>query len=208
MWTNREETLALASDLPLEYAVIDVETTGLKPSQQRIIEIAVIRVSSHGPPLRWSSLLNPGKSIPKYIVTLTGIDDQLVAGAPEFRSVAPTVEELVGDLPIVGHNASFDVGFVNAELARCGRPRLVNRTLDTLSLAHSLARETRRLNLEDVARRASASSTDWRAWAPPSCPVTVARRRRRVGAPSSTAPTCRTSRMLQACTSCATSRTE
>jgi DNA polymerase-3 subunit epsilon len=132
--------------------VVDVETTGLKPSQQRVIDIALIRVSEHGAPLVWSTLLDPGRKIPQYIATLTGIDDHAVASAPEFRSVAQTIIDLVGDAPLVGHNAAFDVSFINAELGRCGQPRLVNACIDTLALANALLKDQRRLNLADVAR--------------------------------------------------------
>lgn len=145
-------THAPALSLPGDFVVLDVETTGLKPSQQRIIEVAMIRVSASGAPLRWSSLVNPGRRLPDYIATLTGIDDMTLASEPEFRSLAPTIVEIVEDLPIVAHNAAFDVSFINAELVRCGLPRLVNGTIDTLSLADQLAPEARRLNLQDVAR--------------------------------------------------------
>ncbi len=149
-WTTRS-TQKMAA-FPAEFVVVDVETTGLKPAQQRIIEVGLIRVSPHGAPFRWSSLVNPERRIPDYIRSLTGIDDQLVAGAPDFRSIAPTIVEIVGDLPLVGHNVEFDIGFLNAELARAGLPKLINQSIDTLALAATLAPETRRLNLGDVAR--------------------------------------------------------
>ncbi len=150
LWTTRSAPDVVT--FPDEFVVVDIETTGLKPAQQRVIEIGLIRVSPHGSPLRWSSLVNPGRRIPDYIRTLTGIDDQLVATAPDFRSIAPTIVEVVGDLPVVGHNVEFDLGFLNAELARAGLPKLVNQGIETLALASTLAVEARRLNLGDVAR--------------------------------------------------------
>lgn len=150
IWTTRTETRGTA--FPSEFVVLDVETTGLKPSQQRIIEIGMIRVSPNGAPLRWTALLNPGRRIPDYVATLTGIDDQMVASAPDFRSIAPTILEIAEDLPIVGHNIAFDIGFLNAELVRCGLPKVVNTTIDTLTLANRFVGEARRLNLGDVAR--------------------------------------------------------
>ena len=150
VWAMGTQSPPLA--LPGDFVVLDVETTGLKPSQQRVIEVAMIRVSTSGAPLRWSSLINPGRRLPDYIATLTGIDDMTLAGEPEFRSLAPTIVEILDDLPIVAHNAAFDVSFINAELMRCGLPRLINATIDTLSLADQLAPDARRLNLQDVAR--------------------------------------------------------
>src|SRR5690606_13790260 len=130
----------------------DVETTGLKPRQHRVIEIALIRYSKGAEPLVWSTLVNPGRRIPDYIRKLTRIDDSMVAAAPEFRSIAPTAQEIIGDLPIVGHNVAFDVSFLNAEFARSGLQRCVNVTIDTLALADELLPGIRRLALPEVAR--------------------------------------------------------
>jgi DNA polymerase III subunit epsilon len=150
VWTTRRQHLD--DEFPSEFVVLDVETTGLKPSQQRIIEVGIVRVSAMGSPLRWSTLLNPGRKLPAYVAELTGIDDIMLAQAPEFRSVAPTIIEIIEDLPIVSHNVDFDVAFLNAELTRCGIPSIVNPVVDTLALAHRYAPDVRRLNLTDVAR--------------------------------------------------------
>lgn len=149
-WSTR--VAAPQGDLPTEYVVLDVETTGLKPRQHRMIEIALIRVSGDAEPLVWSTLLNPGRRIPDYVRQLTRIDDSMVAAAPEFRSVGPTVMEIIGDLPLVGHNVSFDVSFLNAELVRAGLGRCVNVQIDTLTIADHFLPKARRLGLQDVAR--------------------------------------------------------
>jgi DNA polymerase III subunit epsilon len=144
---------------PPEFVVVDVETTGLKARQHRIIEVALVRYSAHSDPFIWSSLVNPGRRIPDYIRKLTGIDDSMVLNAPEFRSLGPTVQEIIGDLPIVGHNVDFDISFLNAELARSGLPRLVNVALDTMPLADELIPGIRRLSLRDVARELGVTRT-------------------------------------------------
>ena len=138
---------------PDSYVVLDVETTGLKPRQHRVIEVAVMRFSGSDAPISWTTLVNPGRRIPDYIRKLTSIDDSMVAAAPEFRSIAPTVLELVEDLPIVGHNVGFDISFIGTELVRCGLPKLINPPLDTLSLADEFLPGIRRLGLQDVARK-------------------------------------------------------
>lgn len=145
---------------PREYVVVDVETTGLKPRQHRITEVALIRVSPDAEPLVWTSLVDPGRQIPDYVRQLTGIDNAMVAAAPEFRSIGPTIQEIVGDLIVVGHNVEFDVGFLNAELARSGLPRLVNQTVDTMPLADELLPAVRRLGLQSVARELGLPPTD------------------------------------------------
>ena len=149
-WSTRAPETT--GDLPTEYVVLDVETTGLKPRQHRVTEIAIIRYSSAAEPLVWTTLVNPGRKIPDYVRKLTRIDDSMVATAPEFRSVAPTALEIIGDLPIVGHNVNFDVSFLNTEFARCGLPRLINVAIDTLPLADELMPGVRRLGLQEVAR--------------------------------------------------------
>ncbi len=150
VWTTRIQVDQV--EFPAEFVVLDVETTGLKPSQQRIIEVALIRVSPHGAPIRWSSLVNPGRPVPAYISQKVGINDAMIADAPEFRSIAPTIVEILDELPVVGHNIAFDLSFINTELMRCGLPRLVNTPIDTLTLTSQLVSEARRLNLADVAR--------------------------------------------------------
>jgi DNA polymerase III epsilon subunit family exonuclease len=150
VWTSNARQPV--DDFTTEFVVVDIETTGLKPSQQRIVEVAMIRVSPHGSPLRWSSLVNPGRPMPSYVAALTGIDDLKLSDAPEFRSIAPTIVEIASDLPLIAHNIDFDLSFLNAELARCGLARLVNPGIDTLALAHRYGGEVRRLNLADVAR--------------------------------------------------------
>jgi DNA polymerase III epsilon subunit family exonuclease len=154
-WTLTEQ-LSTAQELG-EFVVLDVETTGLKAHQHRIIEIAVIVVGQDGEQQRWTTLVNPERRIPDYIVSVTGIDDLKVANAPKFRSVAPTVVELIGERPIVGHNVDFDIGFVNAELRRHEQPRLVNISIDTLALADVLLPDARRLDLNSVAARLGIS---------------------------------------------------
>src|SRR5215212_9132057 len=86
-----------------EFAALDVETTGLQPSRQRIIEIAVARFSGGAATNLWESLCNPGRTVPKYIIKLTGIDDDLLEDAPAFDTVADTILELLTDTVIVGH---------------------------------------------------------------------------------------------------------
>lgn len=139
-----------SSEFPSEFVVLDVETTGLRPRYHRITEVAIISVSEADASL-WSTLVNPERGIPKTVAQLTGIDDQLVAHAPQFRSIAPTVLELTGNLLIIGHNIQFDVSFVNSELKRSGQPRLLNQTLDTLPLADALVPGLRQLSLNAVA---------------------------------------------------------
>ncbi len=141
-----------------EFVVLDVETTGLQPSRQRVIEIAISRFSDGGVAHHWESLCHPERMIPPYIVNLTGIDDDLIAVAPRFESLADAVVELIADAVVVGHNVEFDLGFLNAELKRVGRAPVVNDRVDTLALASKIVPGLRKPTLRAVAERLGVES--------------------------------------------------
>ena len=136
-----------------EFVVLDVETTGLQPSRQRIVEVAVARFSGGSLTNRWESLCSPGRRVPAYITKLTGIDDDLLKDAPAFESIADTAIALLTDAVIVGHNVEFDLGFLNAELERVGRSPIVNDRVDTLALATRLLSGLRKPTLSALADR-------------------------------------------------------
>ena len=142
------------SAAPLEeYVVLDVETTGLQASRQRIIEIALVRMA-HGQVVeRWESLCQPGRRVPAYITKLTGIDDERLDDAPAFGEVVDQVLERIDGAVIVGHNVAFDISFLNEELKRVGREPVVNEHLCTLSLATRLMPGLRKPTLHAVAQR-------------------------------------------------------
>jgi ATP-dependent helicase Lhr and Lhr-like helicase len=103
------------------FAVVDVETSGFDAlGRDRIVEIAIVRLSPEGKPLdRWTSLIDPERSPgPTH---LHGIADTDLRGAPHFAEVADAVLSWLGGAVVVGHNAEFDVRFLKAELERAGR---------------------------------------------------------------------------------------
>ncbi|MER3485178.1 MAG: hypothetical protein C4345_03565, partial [Chloroflexota bacterium] len=122
----------------VEFVAVDVETTGLKPLHQRIIEIAAIRFRGGKEAERFESLVFPERRVPGYITKLTGITDEMVTAAPRFADIALELERFLGTSLVVGHNVGFDISFLNAELARCGRPALINERLDVMALAMRL----------------------------------------------------------------------
>jgi DNA polymerase-3 subunit epsilon len=136
-----------------EFVVLDVETTGLQPSRQRIIEIAIARFSGGAMTNRWESLCSPGRRVPSYITKLTGIDDDLLEEAPTFEAIADAAVELLTDAIVVGHNVQFDLGFLNAELERVGRSPVVNDRVDTLALSTRLLPGLRKPTLNALAER-------------------------------------------------------
>jgi DNA polymerase III subunit epsilon len=152
-WAMLREEAELAFDETLldEFVALDVETTGLKPSRQRVIEVALVRFR-HGQVERsYETLLNPGRSIPEFITRLTTIRNEDVADAPAFGDVADEILEFLGDSLIIGHNVAFDIGFMNAELGRVDREEIVNERLDTMGMAVRFLRSLRKPSLDRVA---------------------------------------------------------
>lgn len=120
------------------YTALDVESTGLSPVENRITEIALVRLWGTHVVEKWSSLVNPCCPIPPYIVHLIGIDDEMVSAAPIFRDLIPTIRNFIGTSTLLAHNASFDRNFISAELSRAGEGPLNNGWQDTLAMAKKL----------------------------------------------------------------------
>lgn len=152
-WAMLREESDLAFDETLldEFVALDVETTGLKPSRQRVIEVALVRFRNGQVERSYETLVNPGRSIPEFITRLTTIRNEDVADAPAFGDVADEMLEFLGDSLIVGHNVAFDIGFMNAELGRVDREELVNERLDTMGMAVRFLRSVRKPSLDRVA---------------------------------------------------------
>jgi len=132
------------------FVALDLETTGLDPKRDAILEIGLVRfrVSSHEGALqaqvldKWSSLINPGRPIPIQIQQLTGIGHDEVSRAPRFGQVAGELRRFVGSHPIVGHNVSFDLSFL-----RSYDLLLDNQAVDTFELASILVPHAARYSL-------------------------------------------------------------
>lgn len=136
----------------LAYAVVDVETTGGSPSRgHRITEVAVVEITEGTITGDFSTLVNPGRRIPPRIAELTGITDEMVAGAPFFEDVAQDLLSHLGGRVFVAHNASFDWRFVSAQLADALGEVPQTRQLCTVQLARRLTPELRRRNLDSLA---------------------------------------------------------
>jgi DNA polymerase-3 subunit epsilon len=103
-----------------EYVVVDLETTGGNPSANRITEIGAVKVRGGEIVGEWSTLVNPERSIPKFVVGLTGITDEMVSTAPRFQEIADSFREFLGEAVFVAHRAKFDHGFLRAEYERLG----------------------------------------------------------------------------------------
>ncbi|MCH1533801.1 MAG: GIY-YIG nuclease family protein [Schleiferiaceae bacterium] len=104
----------------MHYVVVDIETTGGKPNGNDITEIGIVHVQHNKISRSWSSFVKPDRSIPYNIQMLTGITDAMVADAPTFASLAPTLlEELKGDV-FVAHSVNFDYSFIERAFKEAG----------------------------------------------------------------------------------------
>jgi DNA polymerase-3 subunit epsilon len=122
----------------LEFAVIDLETTGWSPGVAAITEIAAVRVRGGRRQGEFASLVNPGVPVPPGIEDLTGISDWMLAAAPRLPAVLPGLLDFADGCVLVAHNAPFDVGFLRAACAECGLAWPYFTVLDTVMLARQL----------------------------------------------------------------------
>jgi len=118
--------------------IFDTETTGLDPqSGDRLVEIGCVEMINRVETGQtFHAYFNPERSMPSAAEAVHGLSDSFLADKPLFASRVDELLQFLGDSPLVAHNAGFDFGFVDAELARCGRPPL-DRSLmvDTVALA-------------------------------------------------------------------------
>src|SRR5947208_698391 len=104
----------------MQYAVVDIETTGSFAAGNGITEIAVVIHDGVKVLNFYESLVNPHTPIPYFIQRLTGIDNSMVANAPSFKEIAGQVYELLQDKIFVAHNVNFDYSFVKHHLKSAG----------------------------------------------------------------------------------------
>ncbi len=102
------------------YAVVDIETTGGFAANHGITEIAIKIFDGLKVIESYETLINPNQYIPTHIEALTGINNEMVANAPDFRAVAETIYNFLYNKVFVAHNVNFDFSFVNHHLATCG----------------------------------------------------------------------------------------
>lgn len=136
------------SDAP--FTVFDVETTGMSPVRDRIVEIAALRIERDGTERRFSSLVNPGRRIPYAVSRVHHITDAMVADAPGFEIVGKKFMELAAGSTLVAHNARFDLGFLQESLARCGLAVWPQGAMDTVKLARNAYPGLRSYKLQDL----------------------------------------------------------
>lgn len=116
------------------FVAFDLETTGLSPSTDRIVEIGAVKFRDGKIIDQKSWLINPGRSIPWLVQQVHGITDEMVRDAPSFAEIYDEFMEFIDGTVLMAHNARFDVSFLRAEIERAGLPVPKNKVIDTLRL--------------------------------------------------------------------------
>ena len=164
---NEEERLRARSekgknmlDLLDSYTVIDLETTGLDPLYDSIIEFAAIRVEKGHIVDQYSSLVNPGYQIDGFITELTGITNEMLASAPSIESILPSFLDFVRADTILGHNVNFDINFLYTACERQLSKPFCNDFIDTMRFSRRLFPEERHHRLIDLIQRFGLGDTE------------------------------------------------
>lgn len=117
--------------------VLDTETTGLSAAEgDRIVEIGCVELNNHVPTGKnFHTYINPLRSMPEGAFRVHGLSEEFLSDKPIFDAEADGFLEFIGNDTLIIHNAAFDMGFLNAELERSGRPQLQNPVIDTVQVA-------------------------------------------------------------------------
>ena len=141
------------------YCVLDLETTGLSPNYDSIIEIGIIKVKENKIVDKYNSLINPGFLINEYITSITGITNEMLKGKPKIIDLKKEVLNFIGNDVLVGHNISFDVSF----LQKGFNEELKNEYIDTLQFCRKLFKELSHHRLTDMSNYLEISRNEHRS---------------------------------------------
>ena len=134
------------------YCIYDLETTGLSNNNDHTIEFGGVKLKNGEIIETMQTFIKPPVPINAFIAEKTNITNAVVANAPEISEVIDQILDFIGDSVLVAHNATFDYGFINAELKRLGREPLKNPVIDTLDLARAIHKDRRTYRLGNIAR--------------------------------------------------------
>lgn len=121
-----------------EYIVYDTETTGFNYAVDQMIEIGAVRVKNGEVIERFDELIACDHPLPRVIVELTGITDEMLEGKDTEENVTKRFLEFCGDLPLVAHNAAFDIAFVGSAVKKYGLGEFNPTVIDTMGIARNL----------------------------------------------------------------------
>lgn len=147
----REQKGKSLIDIPNNYVVFDIETTGLDPEFDEIIEIGAVKIKDGIKIDTFNSLIKPEYEIDEFITELTGITNEMVENAPSIDEVLPKFMDFIKDYIIIGHNVNFDINFIYDNLEELNIPPITNDFVDTLRISRRLIPELKHHKLSDLA---------------------------------------------------------
>ena len=143
------------------FTVFDIETTGMSPTLDRVVEIAAIRVDLDGTESRFHSLIDPQCIISEQVIRVHGITNEMVRSSKSFRDVGIEFTTFASNSTLVAHNARFDLSFLQESLYRSGHQLWKGKTLDSIQIikksypglpSYSLENLTRNFGLEAIGK--------------------------------------------------------
>jgi DNA polymerase-3 subunit epsilon len=158
MWSLRQ---SVALRIPLDearFVVVDLETTGGRPSAGSIIEIGACRMEGQRITASFQTLVRPRMAIPRFITGLTSITNEMVRDAPPIEQALPAFRDFLGDSVMVAHNAQFDHSFLDFEFRRLFGIGVRNPMLCTLRLSRRLLPSLKRRRLDALAEHFGLST--------------------------------------------------
>lgn len=157
------------------YVCIDLETTGLDPKRDKIIQIGAVKVEQNKIVEEWESFVNPNRKLEKRIAELTGICDEQLSQAPEIAEVFPEFLEMAGNETLLGHRVMFDYSFLK-KAAVDHKLSFERKGIDTLKIARKYLGNLESRGLEYLCRHYGISHSAHRALADARATVELYRR--------------------------------
>lgn len=147
---TRPDKGASIIDFPETYVVVDLETTGLSPEFDSIIEIGAIKVKSGNITEKYQQLVNPGFEISDFIQSLTGITNDMLSDKPTISNVLPEFDSFLANHIIVGHNVNFDINFLYDNYDCFMKRSFTNGFIDTMRIARKVLPNLQHYKLSDI----------------------------------------------------------
>ncbi len=145
-------------ELPENYTVIDIETTGLSPIVNEIIQLSALKIRNDKIVDSFTSFVKPSGRISSFISSLTGITNDMVANAPQINDVLNDYIDFIGNDIIVGHNVHFDINFIHSKRIKYFNQGLSNNYVDTCRMSRKIC-PINSHKLDNVARYYNVDST-------------------------------------------------
>ena len=153
---NSFETAKKAYDEGAALVAFDLETTGLEPRRDKIVEIGAVKFDNKGLIARFSTLINPGIPMPEEASRVNKISDEMLKGKPSLDEVLPDFLCFIRGAALAAHNAPFDCGFINEKLEK----PLPNTILDTLAVSRELFPGLKSYSLQNLAAALGINAID------------------------------------------------